>query len=113
MEQSIYKQLSENIENISEYTNEIEKTEEFFLSRKINKETLDEVFWNHLITLLERIDNDEQNDLEMDELDEISKEAKDLLDEYISEMNKIRNFDVNNFEKKLLSIYTQRMIQGV
>lgn len=111
MDEIIYKNISENIENISNYTNEIEKTEKFFVSKKINMNSLDEVFWNHLITLFERIDSDEQNDFELDKLDEITDKAKKLLDEYIVEMNKIRNFNINEFEKKLLSIYTQRMLQ--
>lgn len=111
MDEKIYKNISENIKNISNYKKEIKITEEFFSSKQVNLRTLDEVFWNHLLTLFERIDLHEQNNLELDQIEEISDEAKNILDEYVIEMNKIRDFNINDFEKMLLSIYTQRMIQ--
>lgn len=111
MNELIYNNISETIPDLNKYSLEIETTELFFKRKGIKESKLDEVFWNHLITLFGRIDTDSQNDIEMDEFEEISDKAKLLLDEYINEISNIRNFNINNFEKKLLTIYTQRMVQ--
>lgn len=111
MEESIYSSLSKNIVNIDNYEREIKETEKFFYSKNIKKSKLDEIFWNHLLSLFERIDSNLQNDLESYKIEGITKESEILLEEYIKYISKIRNFSINNFERMLLNIYTQRMLE--
>ncbi|MGI6510669.1 MAG: hypothetical protein ACOX1L_08890 [Erysipelotrichaceae bacterium] len=109
MNKTIRSALEETFPDLDNYKTEIDITDKFFKDRGISDDKLDQVFWNHMISLWERIDKNEQNDLEIENMEEFSKEAKNLLEEYILEVSKHRNFEINNFEKMLVAIYMQRM----
>lgn len=110
MESEILNKLGNHIKNIEQFNEEIQITEQFFFKKDLNHKVMDEVFWNHILSLINRIDSNEQNDLEVYDMEEIGENAIELMEEYVIEMSRYRKFNVTNFEKMLLSIYTQRML---
>lgn len=110
MKKLMVEKVKEYFPNIENYSKEINLTEKFFSKIGVDESLMDEVFWNHLLSLLERIDTNIQNSLEFSESDEISEKEKDVVKNYIEEMNLIRNFDITDFEKFLLEIYVKKFI---
>lgn len=95
-----------------EYKKEVSQIEHF-LSRNLLKLDTDlaPVFWNHMLSLLVRIDANEMNDMEIDDNFVPDAEAVDLTTQLGNELSKIRNFDVTKFEEFLLLLYIQRLLE--
>lgn len=113
MDKTIRVALEKIFPNLDKYKVEINVTDKFFKDKGISEDKLDQVFWNHMISLWERIDKDEQNDLDIENMEEFSDEANKILEDYILELSKHRNFEINDFEKMLVAIYMQRMQEEV
>lgn len=104
-----YQEIKEQVPSIEKYPKEVELIEEYFNKIGVEVEQTTVVFWNHIITLLERIDSDEQNDLEIEQTEVMSKEATVLTDGLIEHLRRFRKFNITSFEKYLLTIYFEQI----
>ncbi|WP_028273447.1 hypothetical protein [Atopococcus tabaci] len=104
-----YTVIKEHVPDIEKYSKEVGLIEEFFVEKNLQIEKTTPVFWNHVITLMERIDNDEQNDLDLDQTEEMSKTAKELTKDFVDHLNQSRAFETTDFENYLLTIYFEQL----
>lgn len=112
MEATQYEEIEKQVPAIGRYTTEVVNIETFFIEKELDIQKTTPVFWNHVITLLERVDEDEQNSLETDDVDLMSKEAIQLTEEFIYYLNAKRPFGITEFESYLLTIYFEQLIEG-
>lgn len=111
MDSEVRKKLSQYFESIDQYQKEIDLTQEFFRSKNIPIDNLDEIYWNHLLTLLNRVDTNSQNNMEIEELEDISEEATLLTNEFENYLSQHREFTLTPFESMLLNIYSQKFLE--
>lgn len=112
MKESQYQAVAEHVPAIQNYSKEVKSVEQFLEKEGLKVEETTAVFWNHFITLLERIDEGTQNDLEFDGADEMSQAAQQMTAEFADFMNESRPFEVTEFEKYLLTLYFEQLIKG-
>lgn len=112
MEKSKYQTIAEHVPAIHNYEKEVAIVEQFFEEKGLSIQDTTVVFWNHLITLLERIDDQQQNVMEFEGADEMSQEAQQMTDEFSAFMHQHRSFDLTQFEKYLLTLYFEQLIKG-
>lgn len=102
------KSLISQIENMEKYEIEVKFIDDFLKSENLRvKEASKGFFWNHFVTLFERIDADEMNTLDIDETFVAEQQAIDLTSKLKNELMKIRKFSVTEFEEFLILIYIQ------
>lgn len=107
MEKKTKEQLQKYHPNLDSYDKEIKVVEDFFTSKGYGLmiET-DEVFWNHMISLIQRMDDNSLNEMEVDiEIDEI---FYDNANELIALLKEVREVTITEFELFLLAIYFQK-----
>lgn len=103
--------LEQNIATIRNYLNEIECIERFLKSQDLNIGEEDKaVFWNHFVSLFDRVDKNEMNSLEIDFSFEPSVETLLITKLLISELKVLRNFEITEFEEVLIVLYMQKLI---
>lgn len=112
MEATQFKEIEEHVPQISEYVKEVEWIERFFEEKELDIKQTTPVFWNHIITLLERVDQNEQNSMETNDVDKMSAEAEALTEEFAQYIGERRSFEITDFEKFLLTIYFEQLIKG-
>src|SRR5699024_1866459 len=112
MEATHYKEIEEHVPQINEYVREVEWIEEFFGEKELDIRQTTPIFGNHIITLLERVDQNEQNSMETNDVDKMSAEAETLTDEFACYIDERRSFEITDFEKFLLTIYFEQLIKG-
>ena len=103
------KQYHENFDDFQEYVQIVEHSLEkngFLMVAEEN-----EVFWNHVLSLLRRMLNNEQNVMEVDfEIEEYylnqSRELKEILNQKMQK-------EMTDFEAILLAIYFQKFAEEV
>lgn len=108
MKETQYNEIKEHVASIDQYSKEVELIEAFFESKDINIEDATVIFWNHLVTLLERVDEDSQNSSEEEPADKMSEEAQQLTDEFQAYLHNHRPFYLTDFEHYLLTIYFEQ-----
>lgn len=104
-----YQEIKEQVPSIEKYPKEIKLIEEYLNTIGVEVEQTTIVFWNHIITLLERIDSDEQNDLEIEQTEVMSQEAVELTEGLREHLRRFRKFDTTSFENYLLTIYFEQI----
>lgn len=105
-----YQEIKQYVPAVDQYSKEVELIESFFAEKDLEIQKTDAVFWNHLITLFERIDKGEQNTDEIDaSIDEMSAEAQELTTDFVTYMNAHRPFPISQFEHFLLTIYFEQL----
>ncbi|WP_440896588.1 hypothetical protein ACS127_00850 [Amphibacillus sp. Q70] len=109
MKETQYNAIKEHVPAIDNYPKEVQLTEQFCIEKGIAVEQTAVVFWNHIITLLERIDEDDQNSTEQTPAEEMSKQAQELTGDYVDFMNSHRPFDITAFEKYLITIHFEQL----
>lgn len=107
-----YLALKKYITNIEDFTREIKDIEAFFENQNIDCNRLDLVFWNHMLSLFNRIDQGEQNNLELGAMDEVSKQAEALGYSLIESLKAIRNFELTEMERLLINIHMAKILEG-
>ena len=83
MNKSMQAELQQYFPDLNQYQEQISKTEQFFKLKKISNKKLNSIFWNHLLSLIQRVITKNQNDYPVTEMAEISEAAKLLTKEYL------------------------------
>lgn len=112
MKKEIYEKSKEIFPNIDDYEVEIFEIESFLKELNVEEKYLDLVFWNHMISLFERIDTDSQNDMDIEDFDEIHEETKRVTQDLVKRLNVIRQFNITNMENLLINIHIEKMLKG-
>lgn len=107
MEEAQYVEIKEHVPAFENYKAEVRLIEQFFEEKNIEIESTTIIFWNHIITLLERVDEDEQNTTE-EPVDRMSDEAQKLTDDFKQFLNSHRPFELTGLEHYLLTIYFEQ-----
>jgi len=105
-----FEEIEEHVNAINDYLDEIEYVESFFEKKKMNINDTNVMFWNHLITLFERIDEDDQNNLDLEDVEKPSDEAQLLTKEFEAHLNNYRPFELTKFEKYLMQIHFEQIL---
>lgn len=112
MDAKQYKEIEAQVPAIAQYAKEVEVIEAFFEAKALKIEETTPIFWNHVLTLFERIDEGVQNEFDMSEVDLMSVEAQKMTDEFEAFVKKERAFDLTAFESYLVSLYFEQLIKG-
>lgn len=112
MDAKQYKEIEAQVPTIANYGKEVEQIEAFFNAKALKVEETTPVFWNHVLTLFERIDEGVQNEFDMSEVDVMSAEAQQLTDEFEAFIQHERAFSLTEFESYLVSLYFEQLIKG-
>lgn len=106
-----YEEIEKHVPNIVNYSEEVEHIKAFFERKGINIEKVPIIFWNHIITLFERIEEGDQNEFDLTDVDELSKEAGGITKEFTSYMQKKHSFKLTEFETYLIKIHFEQIIK--
>jgi hypothetical protein len=112
MRREKYEEIEEQVPIIVNYPKEVEYVEAFLDTKGLEAEKMTVIFWNHLITLFERVDEGEQNEMDLSDADELSKEAQDLSKEFEVYMQTYRSFELTEFENYLMQIHFEQILKG-
>lgn len=112
MKQEIYDEVEIHVPSIIHYSKEVENVEKFLRMKDINPDILSIIFWNHFITLLERIEGGNQNELELTDTEELSKDAQELTKEFVVYMKSHHVFELTEFEEYLIQIHFEQLMKG-
>lgn len=112
MNKKQYKEIEAQVPTIINYTKEVKIIEAFFEKSALKIEETTEIFWNHVLTLFERIDEGEQNEYDMSEVDEMSIEAREMTEKFEVFVGQERAFSLTDFERYLVSLYFEQLIKG-
>lgn len=107
MKKQLEEQLMQYHPNLKQYEKEIVLIEQFFQENGFFEQIEEnEVFWNHMLSLIQRMDEKSLNDMEVDlELKEAYlTQAKTLIDT----LSTVRDVEITEFELFLLGIYFQK-----
>ncbi len=100
--------LKEYHPDIDKFSKFIEITEKFFQEKNLLLKENEELFFNHLISLIKRIEQNSQTDSELIDLNDFSDETKKLTEKFINKLQ----INITEFEKMLLYIHFQKIIGG-
>lgn len=106
-----YKEIEEHVPAIEKYLKEVKVIEAFFKEKELSVENTTPMFWNHIITLLERIDENAQNEIEISDAEEMSSHAQELTNEFENILNDKRKFDLTEFENYMMTIHFEQIIK--
>lgn len=110
MEQQLKEDLSAFGAPVKQYTREIEKVESFLKGNHFLVGLTDRTFWNHILTLLRRVDQNDQNEMPFDTEDiGLEERTIHITEDFKKYMAKDRPFCLTDFETKLLQVYFQKM----
>lgn len=112
MDAKQYKEVEAQVPTIANYSKEVEVIEAFFEAKALKIEETTPIFWNHILTLFERIDEGVQNEFDLSEVDKMSLGAQEMTDEFEAFMKEERAFELTAFESYLVSLYFEQLIKG-
>lgn len=112
MDAKQYKEIEAQVPAIRDYDKEVKLIEQFFESQGLKIEETTPIFWNHVLTLFERIDEGVQNEFDMSEVDEMSPAAQKMTQAFEAFMQQERAFALTAFESYLVSLYFEQLIKG-
>lgn len=112
MDAKQYKEIEAQVPAIRNYATEVDVIEEFFKTQGLKLEETTPIFWNHVLTLFERIDEGVQNEFDMSEVDLMSLAAQQMTDAFEAFVKAKRAFDLTAFESYLVSLYFEQLIKG-
>ncbi|AMC93849.1 hypothetical protein AOC36_07580 [Erysipelothrix larvae] len=106
MKQTLHEELRQYFANIDTLHQEIKTMEDAIETLNFNQEILDDIlFWNHYLSLVERVYNHAQNDLEFEDTGEIPQECIDVSKELFKTHKLLKDYDITDFETYLFAIY--------
>lgn len=105
-------EIQKHVPATNEFLPEIKYVEIFLKEKNFDINETSVLFWNHFITLLERIDENNQNNFDLEDTEALSTEAKKLTQEFEEYLNRYRSFNLTPFEKYLMEIYFEQIIKG-
>lgn len=112
MDEGKFKEVEKHVPVINQYLEEVQYVEDFINERNLDSDKTTLLFWNHLITLFERVDESDQNNFDLDEVDELSKESEELTKDFEAYINDRRPFDLTAFEHYLMQVHFEQIIKG-
>lgn len=106
-----FEKLKIHINDYEEYLDGLVLIKKFLIEQLIEVDPqIEETFWNHMCSLLKRIRENNQVEMEMPVEHELSKDIIVLTELLSEKLQKIEaNKEINEFEKFLISIYFQQM----
>jgi len=110
MKQEKFEQIEKHVTTINQYLDEVKYVELFLEEKEIDINKTSVMFWNHLITLFERIDENNQNNLDLEDAETTSTEAQLLTQEFENYLDTYRSFNLTEFEKYLMEIYFEQIL---
>lgn len=111
MEQTQYEEIEKHVPSIKEYADEVNEIVLFFKEKNLNIEKTSPMFWNHVITLLDRVDQGEQNEIELEDSEEMSVYTQQLTADFEKQINQLRTFNLTGFESYMLTIHFEQIIK--
>lgn len=105
-----YNKLKKDVLSTEVYTSDIQLIEQFLFEKELDTEKTTIFFWNHMISLLKRIDNNHQHSADQHLPPETNKEVIDLTREFTLFMASKRKFNVTPVETYLLSVYLKQLL---
>lgn len=112
MDEEKFKEIEKHVPKINQYLEEVQYVEDFLDEKKLKINKTNLLFWNHLITLFERVDENDQNQFDLDEVDELSKESEKLTRSFETYIHKRRAFDLTEFERYLMQVHFEQIKKG-
>lgn len=114
MKKEIKEELASYFSDIEKYNSEISQIE-LALNEMGYKQSLgnDIVFWNHILTLIQRVYSQSQNNYKFTQTGEISKCSIEKAELLITKLTCLKEHVVNKFEIYLLAIYFEKEKKGV
>lgn len=100
------------VPKINDYQEEIHYIYKFFENYNIDIHSIPVIFWNHIVTLFERIEKNEQNEMHLDQSVQMSDDAQKFTKEFVEYLNGYTRFSISNFEFYLLTVYFEQIKEG-
>lgn len=112
MKRKVRESLKKYFGDLSNYEDFLVKIECLLKKNNILRKLDDEIFWNHIISLFKRIENDEQNNFEVIDDKELKDESLKIANSISDIVEKNFNKKITEFEKFLIQIYAQKAMEG-
>jgi len=107
MKNEIREKLKTYFTDFEGFEDEIVIAEDALVEMKEESLLSDEMFWNHYLSLVIRIRNNEQNQMEIDAND-MSDESRELSDQFAESLSCLNLGGITAFERYLLAIYFEK-----
>ena len=108
MEESIRESLCTYFEDMDSFEAEIKNVTAVLIEMKEESLLGDEMFWNHYLSLIQRIRKNEQNEFELEKSDEITEKSMEKSEQFVKKVAYLRENNITNLERYLLAIYFEK-----
>lgn len=105
-----FNKLKNDVLSTEEYTKDIQLIEQFLSEKELDTDKTTILFWNHMVSLLKRIDTNQQHTTDKHLPPETNKEVIGITRSFIFFMASKRKFNITPTETYLLSVYFKQLV---